>query len=85
MNSEQKRYPAYQDTDPITFGKYKGRPLSDVPAHYLKWLWIGASYETYSKHYGDSPVNFSFKENVMLANYIWNSKSEIEKELGDTF
>lgn len=28
-----------KDTDPMPFGKHKGRPMSDVPARYLHWLW----------------------------------------------
>lgn len=27
------------DQDLITFGKYKGHKLEDVPASYLLWLW----------------------------------------------
>jgi hypothetical protein len=26
------------DTDPFPFGKYRGRPVRDVPASYLTWL-----------------------------------------------
>lgn len=84
MRTQDKRYPAYTDTDQITFGKYKGELLQDVPPYYLRWLWNEADYKDYSKHFGDSPVNFSFKDKVMLANYIWNSKDAIEQELGDT-
>ena len=28
------------DTDPMPFGKYKGKPMQDVPASYLHWLFI---------------------------------------------
>lgn len=27
------------DTDPMPFGQYKGKPMQDVPACYLHWLW----------------------------------------------
>lgn len=27
------------DTSPMPFGKYKGKKLEDVPAHYLIWLY----------------------------------------------
>jgi hypothetical protein len=27
------------DLSPMPFGKYKGRPMQDVPADYLFWLW----------------------------------------------
>ena len=26
------------DADPMPYGKYKGRPMEDVPADYLMWL-----------------------------------------------
>lgn len=28
-----------EDTDPMPFGKYAGKSMSDVPARYLHWLW----------------------------------------------
>lgn len=28
-----------QDTDLMPFGKYKNKPMQDVPASYLHWLW----------------------------------------------
>lgn len=27
------------DKDPMPFGKHKGKPMKDVPASYLHWLW----------------------------------------------
>ena len=27
------------DHDPITFGKHKGKKLSEVPAEYFHWYW----------------------------------------------
>lgn len=27
------------DTCPMPFGQHKGRPMQDVPARYLHWLW----------------------------------------------
>ena len=27
------------DNDPMPFGKYKGKPMRDVPATYLDWLY----------------------------------------------
>jgi uncharacterized protein (DUF3820 family) len=38
MTSQDKRQPALTDTDPMPFGKYKGTPMQDVPATYLRWL-----------------------------------------------
>jgi len=38
MTKQDHRTPAFEDTDLMTFGKYKGQPLSDIPATYLRWL-----------------------------------------------
>ena len=27
------------DVSPMPFGKYRGKPMEDVPASYLHWLW----------------------------------------------
>ena len=27
------------DDSPMPFGKYKGKPMQDVPADYFHWLW----------------------------------------------
>lgn len=27
------------DSDPMPFGAHKGKPMQDVPASYLHWLW----------------------------------------------
>lgn len=27
------------DQSPMPFGKFKGKPMQDVPASYLHWLW----------------------------------------------
>jgi hypothetical protein len=86
MRTEDKKYPALEDTDLMTFGKHKGEPLSDVPAYYIRWLW----QETDLKNYVGKPIP-DFKlvtagmiaEKIKLANYVWNSKEAIEQELGD--
>lgn len=28
-----------EDDSPMPFGKYRGEPMSDVPASYFHWLW----------------------------------------------
>lgn len=38
MRTDQKKYPALTDLDPMPFGKFKGKPMQDVPASYLSWL-----------------------------------------------
>lgn len=80
MTTKDKRYPAFIDTDPMPFGKHRGELLQDVPASYLGWLW--GEIKEYSKGFENPNVPMSFKEKVMLANYIWNSKSALELELG---
>lgn len=29
----------FEDDDPITFGKYNGTKMKDIPASYFLWLW----------------------------------------------
>ena len=38
MTLGEKRQPALTDLDPMPFGKFKGTPMQDVPASYLRWL-----------------------------------------------
>jgi hypothetical protein len=78
-----KKEPAYTDLDLMPFGKHKGEPMQDVPAHYLRWWWNedGKSFSTT----GPIPSNKSIQEKIKLANYIWNSRSALEEELNDTF
>lgn len=33
------------DTSPMPFGKYKGKPMQDIPASYLHWLWTSGKKE----------------------------------------
>lgn len=80
MTTRDKRYPALTDTDPMPFGKHKGEPLQDVPASYLAWLWRDGVHE-YS---GPDELPGYLNEKRKLANYIWNSKSAIEQEIGET-
>jgi hypothetical protein len=77
-----KRSPAFADTDPITFGQYEARPLQDVPADYLKYLWKN-ELAKYSRDGVPDNLKPMVLSKVMLANYIWNSKSAIEQELGE--
>jgi uncharacterized protein (DUF3820 family) len=41
MPAKPKRY---DDTTPMPFGKYRGEPLSMVPASYLLWWWDETGY-----------------------------------------
>jgi hypothetical protein len=61
-----------EDTDPMPFGKHKGRPMKDVPAYYLHWFWsenqIGSAHRR--AEYADSPV----------MDYIKRKLSALKKE-----
>ena len=37
--SRPKIEPCLEDTSPIPFGQYKGRPMQNVPASYLLYCW----------------------------------------------
>lgn len=87
MNTNLKRTPTFEDTDKIWFGRHQGEPLSDVPAHYFRWLWHDADYKTYSGvefNLNSQPPTALYNK-VKLANYIWNSQSAIAQELGEEF
>lgn len=48
-----------KDTDPMPFGKYKGKPMSDVPVSYLHWLWNNGLMNEPNK-----PVHQYIKNNI---------------------
>jgi hypothetical protein len=56
-----------EDLDPMPFGKYKGKPMQDVPANYLHWLW------TSGKESDDDPVS----------DYIRRNLNALKKEIPD--
>jgi uncharacterized protein (DUF3820 family) len=33
------------DLDPMPFGVHKGKPMQDVPASYLHWIWSNGKKE----------------------------------------
>lgn len=41
------------DTSPMPFGKYKGMPMSDVPASYLHWFWVNGGDQDYRSSVSD--------------------------------
>jgi hypothetical protein len=57
------------DTDPMPFGKFKGKPMSEVDASYLHWLWIGG--------YKDRTRTSN------VANYIERNLAALKKEHPD--
>lgn len=89
MTTKDKRQPAFTDTDPMPFGKHRGEPLQDVPARYLAWLWRDGLRE-YSQNRPGLTENSTIDmphalfDKYRLANYIHNSKSAIEQEIGET-
>ena len=45
---------ALTDTDPMPYGKFKGTPMSDVPANYLHWIWNnGGKHQTATDRVAD--------------------------------
>lgn len=38
MTKSDHKQPALTDLDPMPFGKFKGTPMQDIPASYLRWL-----------------------------------------------
>lgn len=89
MIKQNKREPALTDTDRMPFGKYKGEPLSDVPASYLSWLWnqdgFGKAHSRNLSEEDQKKYPIWIFEKIKLANYIWNSQDAIAQEIGDTF
>jgi len=51
------------DTDPMSFGKYRGTPMQDVPASYLHWLWTNERDPMYRKTKVD-PVAAYIRDNL---------------------
>lgn len=83
MLTSAKRQPAFTDTDPMPFGKHQGLPLQDVPPSYLEWLWGELRKDGYNSITTQAALtDVSFQPRIKLANYIHNSKSAIEQELG---
>lgn len=41
------------DTDPMPFGKHKHKPMQDVPARYLHWLWTNGAKEDLESNVAD--------------------------------
>lgn len=74
-HGEKRLEPAFEDLCTMPFGKYKGKLLHDVPSTYLAWLWHDG-LKGY-KNDGDGERN-------KLANYVWNSRDEINQDIETT-
>jgi hypothetical protein len=85
MTGQDKRYPAFEDTDPMPFGEHKDELLDDVPARYLVWLWREGLQDEYGRSnvYKEELPDW-MKSKAKLANYIWNSKQALEMEIGES-
>ena len=84
MTKQDKRHPAYEDNDPMPFGKHEGEPLADVPARYLVWLWQNGLQDEYGRrNVYDEDLPAWMQQKALLANYIWNSKQALAQETGD--
>jgi len=70
MMSYEKKTPALVDTDLMPFGQYKGKPMKDVPPHYLRWL------------YGEIKTYGVKATNELVFNYIHNVREALEMDLG---
>jgi len=58
-----------EDTSPMPFGKFKGKPMQDVPVSYLHWLW----------HNINPPTN----SNVDVLEYIKENMDALKMENKD--
>lgn len=48
-----------EDLDPMPFGKHRGKPMQEVPAAYLHWLWFNGKDREF-----DCPVHDYIKRNM---------------------
>lgn len=83
MQSNHKRQPALNDTDPMPFGKHKGEPMQDVPARYLQWLWNDGMKDFSRNIKPEDKFPEWTVDKTKLANYIWNSQDAIAQETGE--
>lgn len=51
MTQQSTHVPAFTDYDLMPFGKFKGKSMANIPAHYLLWLHDnGCSHEGVKKY-----------------------------------
>lgn len=51
------------DTDPMPWGKYEGKPMQDVPASYMFWLWTEKGFENELRNHWN-PVAQYIRDNL---------------------
>ena len=85
MTTQDRRQPAFADTDLMPFGKHRNESLGDVPARYLAWLWAELCKDGYNRATGSGLRGSTTHiiEKLKLANYIWNSQDAIALETGE--
>ena len=86
MTKQEHRTPTFEDTDKMPFGKYKGQPLQDIPATYLRWLRDTISKEGFNIN--PTPEIFAKEsqwnqDKYKLYNYIFNCQDALQMELGE--
>lgn len=67
---------AYTDTTIITWGKYKGRALANIPADYLLYVYTKGWGNTDFKEYLADNLEIIRAEAIKLKNYNSNKKDE---------
>lgn len=64
-DQDNKKQPSYTDTDKMPWGKYRDKPMFEVPTSYLAWVWW---------------TEEGCKD-LRVKNYIWNSRHALNQEL----
>jgi hypothetical protein len=62
-----------EDAYEMTFGKYRGTPIGEVPAGYLLWLWDNGVWDGHVRGADQDPVR----------NYIIKHFNSLEAECPD--
>jgi hypothetical protein len=83
--------PVLTGTDPMSFGKYAGQPMQDVPATYLHWLWHSettnpAAMFRSSGLYRDTAAKYIptvSEKSLAVREYIKRSMSGLQQETPD--
>lgn len=64
---------SFKDDYPMTFGKYRGTLMANVPAAYLLWLWDNSTEFNREKGYNKGVFGY-IKENLEVL------REEVKKE-----
>jgi Putative quorum-sensing-regulated virulence factor len=55
-----------EDSYEMTFGKYRGTPIGEVPAGYLLWLWDNGLWKEDKGYYADPVRQYIIKHFTAL-------------------